>query len=193
MIRTPETKRNPKWEKAWEEQILPLAKSALEEFQSWPLFEKAGEQWPDAPVRCQRLTSLKAVGKGLYSEAMDNFSRSANPGFQKIYFDLAAIFSDRQQHFYKVWDKQAGDRVVRVNRLAASTLRKRLNWKMSEMEEGRLESIANNVLREHVWEQLHPDAVEMPFHEHQLAILRAGHVPAGFEGNDWKTCNFLYF
>jgi hypothetical protein len=48
-------------------------------------------------------------------------------------------------------------------------------------------------LWQHTWEELHHQAIEAPFQEHILTIFRAGHVPAGLQGTDWRTCQFFYY
>jgi len=192
MIRTKEFKAAPELRKAWEDAITPIAEEALADFRTWPLLERVDEAWPDAPPRFVRVPSLASVGKVLMSKETQGLWEAANPGLRAMYLNLSSMLNARHQHFYSVWTRRVERSVRKATDAALAALGKRLKWKPGKTEKGYWQQRPNAYLREHAWERLHPEAVEARFHEHFLTILRAGHMPAGLQGTDWKTCRFLY-
>jgi hypothetical protein len=193
MIRTKEFVLAPELKKVWKNAIAPVAKAALADFRTWPLYQHVGEPWPEAPPRFLRAASLSVVGKGVKSSATQALEQAANPGLKAMYMNLSTLLNVRN-HFFceEVWDRPQ-EVIWRATEKALAGLSKRLKWKPSDQEKGFWLYSPNTHLWQYVWEQLHPQAVEAPFQEHFLTIFRAGHIPAGLRGKDWKTCRFLYF
>lgn len=178
--------------KAWKDAIAPVADAALADFRTWPLYKRVGEPWPDAPSRFVRAVSLATVVKGLKSDRTEGLEKAANPGLRAMYLNLSIVLNIRSQYFHEVWDR-AQAVVWKDTRAALVAMTRRLKWKPGSDQEGFWLYPPNTHLWLHVWEQLHPQAVEAPFQEHFLTIFREGHIPAGLQGDDWKTCRFLYF
>lgn len=193
MIRTKELKVSLELRKAWEKAIVPIAVAALAEFRGWPLLQRVSEPWPDAPPRIQRVASLAAAAKAVKSTETTKLWETANPGLRAMYLNLSTMLNSREHYFDKVWQNRVERTVLKATKAALKALGKRLKWEPAKRDEGFWLYRPNNILREHAWERLHSQAVEAPFHEHFLSILRAGYYPAGLQGNDWKTCRFLYF
>ncbi len=192
MIRTKELRVSVQLKKAWKDAIAPVAEAALADFRTWPLYERVGEPWPDAPARFVRAASVAAVVKGLKSDLTRKLEEASNPGLREMYFNLSTLLNLRQQHFWQVWNR-VEDQIVSKAETALAALTKRLKWKPDKKEQGLWLYPPNAHVMQHVWEKLHSQAVEAPFEEHFLTIFRAGHVPAGLQGEDWKTCRFLFF
>jgi len=157
------------------------------------LLQRVSEPWLDAPPRFQRVGSLSAAAKALKSAETEALFEAANPGLREMYLNLSTMLHVREQYFHKVWENRVGRVVLKATRAALKALGKRLKWEPGKADEGFWLYRPNIFLRKHAWERLHPQAVEAPFHEHFLSILRAGYFPAGLQGNDWKTCCFLYY
>jgi hypothetical protein len=192
MLRIKDLRVSAELKKVWEDAIAPIADAALADFRTWPLYQRVGEPWPDAPSRFVRAASLGAVVKGLKSDRTSVLEEAAHPGLRAMYFNLSTVLNIRFQYFNKAWNR-AQAVVWKDTRAALAAMTKRLKWKPGEKEVGYWLYRPNVHLWRHVWEQLHPQAVEGPFQEHFLTIFRAGHVPAGLQEDDWKTCRFLYF
>jgi hypothetical protein len=193
MIRTKEFKVAPELRQSWEDAIRPIAEELLADSRSWPLLERVGEKWLEAPPRCVRVGSLALAGKALVSKETDQLWEAANPGLRAMYFTVSDVLNERQQHFVAVWKRLVERSVGKATTAALETLLKRLKWKPGKRERDYCQYRPNRCIREYAWERLHPDAVEAPFNEHFLTVLRAGHLPAGLAGTHWKNCRFLYF
>jgi hypothetical protein len=192
MIRTKEFQISPELKKAWKNGIAPLAKAALEDFRSWPLYEHVGEPWPDAPHRFVRVASLSAAVKGLKSSETQTLEEAANPGLRAMYMNLSTVLNVRQQFFFEDWDRVQGV-VWKDTEKALAVLTKRLKFTPGDSDKGFWLYGPNTRFWQYTWEQMHPTAVEEPFHEHFVTIFRSGHMAAGLQGKDWKTCKFLYW
>jgi hypothetical protein len=192
MIRTKELVVSPDLKKVWKNAITPFVKAALADFRTWPLYQRVGEPWPDAQSKYIPVASPAAVMKGLKSSVTEAIRDAANPGLNAMYGNLSTLLNLRQQYFYEVWDSPQAV-IWRSTKTALAALTKRLKWQPSKNEQGFWLYSPNTHLWQRVWEQLHPDAIEAPFQEHFLTIFRAGHIPAGLQGDDWKTCRFLFY
>src|SRR5437870_4927925 len=136
MIRTKEFKAAPELRKAWEDAITPIAQELLADFSTWPLLERVGEPWPEAPPRFVRVASLASAGKALISKETYELWQGANPGLRAMYFNLSSMLNRRLQHFYSVWTRRAGRSVDRAMNAALAALGKRLKWMPGKTEKG---------------------------------------------------------
>src|SRR5262249_37897167 len=136
MVRTPEYRTSPELRQAWDEALAPYAEAALANFRTWPLLERVGEPWPDAPSRFTPVASLIAVGKGLSSKQTQELLEAANPGLRAMYFNLSEMLNVREAHLDKVWERRIEGVVLRATRAALATLGKRTGWRPGKNEEG---------------------------------------------------------
>lgn len=192
MIRTKEFEVPPDLKKAWNNAVAPLAKAALEDFRSWPLYQHVGEPWHGAPKRFVRVASVSEALKGLKSSATKALDEAANPGLRAMYMNLSTVLNVRQQFFYEDWDRVQSI-VWKETEKAFGALSKRLKLKTGSSDKGFWLYGPNMRFWQSTWERMHPTAVEEPFCEHFVAIFRSGHMAAGLQGKDWKTCQFLYY
>ncbi len=181
----------PNVRESWLKVITPLAATNLADFQTWPLYQNVGQPWSDVTDRFVRIKSLALAHKTLKSNAQYELLRRVNPGIN--YPNLSGLLNMRMQYFVNQWDKLCTDRLQQqvepaLQRIIDDPV---LNPTKVPWDMFRYGVLVN--LREFAWEKLHPLSLEAPFHEQIITIFRAGHLAAGVEGSDWKTCRFWYF
>jgi hypothetical protein len=189
-LRLKELKISPETKSSWKSACEAAVDSVMSDFEEWPLYEAVGEPWPNAPKMFRRLTSIEAAMKSVRSHENYKWHDAANPGLKMLYMNLSTLLCLRSQDFHYKWKESA---IRKRAKSAYTKLAKRIKLEAVPSDERYWVGEPGSHLRKYVWEQLHHSILEAPFYEHILSIYRAGHVPVGFEGRDWKHCRFLYY
>lgn len=192
MIRTPPFRPEKETHQAWQTAIDAIAKPLVDELKTWPLYQRAGMEWPDLPTRTKPVTSLKQTVT-VWMIKGSPFIMSAIAGLTAQYHNQSDMLTARAQFFSKTWQHSYQPAIVKKTVLALESLPERLVAPLKPDQREILSGRVSVLLRFAAWERLHADALESPCFEPFLPILRAGHVPAGVQGKDWGTCEYLYF
>ena len=172
------------WDKAFNQQ----AKRIQSELNGVVLFSEVAEPWKRAPKRYQPLAFKDALKR---IETQRNYETrfSANPRLKSLHMGQSSLLTIRRQHFQRPFDmdwKESKIKSVLVE------VHERVGGRPTEDQVDKVCRLLENICKYLAWERLHADAIESPFFELEFQVLLAGHLPAGVEGKDWRTCKILY-
>ena len=171
------------WDKAFKQQ----AKTIQSELNGVVLFSEVAEPWKRAPKRYQALTFKQAI-KRIETRPDSETRFSSNPRLKSLYMGQSSLLTLRRQHFQRHFDTEWVESMVKS---AFEEVYHRLGLKPTERQVDEVDWLSS-ICKALIWERLHADAIESPFFELEFQVLLAGHLPAGVEGKDWRTCKILY-
>jgi hypothetical protein len=184
----PEYKPPANTVRQWDRAMVEVSKSIRSDLDEIVLFSEVGLPWKRAGLRFKPVTFKEAIKR---IEARRNYETrwSANPRLKYLYMNQSTLLNTRHQHFNRhfpsVFDEP---KITSAFRKTAKRIGQRATKDQAEEVCWLLDDIGERL----AWERLHADAIEEEFHELEFQVLLAGHLPAGVEGKDWRTCKILY-
>lgn len=172
----------------WEQQIDQQEKSLAEQLDQANLFSQVGERWNKAGKRFQQVKFKEALRR-LKTRKNYEVRWSSNPGLKAQHINQSQLLNQRHQFL------QSSSVLNEYEQKAEQAYRTMLRQTGYEADEDQLNDalwLFFDIVERLIWEHLHADAIEEPFHELELQVLLAGHLPCGVEGKEWKKCKILY-